>query len=126
MRRVKFKAVRVVGERRVSAYARGAYCLNYLKDSVVRAREETLGIAVFGRRSDAEKFCYRTVTKFNIIRVLPVGRGRTVEMVSQSTYMLDIFYSDIVKHHRIPRDPNLILMKPPRGTIFYPAVEVIE
>jgi len=124
MRRVKFKAVRVMGEQRFSAYARGTYRLNYLKDSVVRAREGTLGVAVFRRRSEAEMFCYKT--SFNIIRVLPVGRGRTVEMVSQSTYMLDIFYSAIGEHHGIPRGSNLILMKPPRGTIFYPAVEVLE
>ena len=126
MRKVKFKAVRMMGERRISAYAGGTYTLNYPKNSVVRSREGTFGIAVFGRKIDAEKFCHGT--NFDIIRVFPVGRGRTVEVVScnQSDHMLDIFYRCIAKYQGIPRDSDLIPLKPPRGTMFYPAVEVIE
>lgn len=126
MRRVKFKAVRIMGERRFSAYACGDYCLNYLKNSIVRARRGTIGIAVFGRKGEAKKFCEGT--NFEIIQVLPVGRGKTVKVISgkQSDNMLDFFYRCLERHQGIPRDSDFIPMAPPRGTMFYPAVEVLD
>jgi len=126
MRRAKYKAVRVMGHRRFSAYACGIYSLDYLKNSIVRARKGTLGIAVFGRKIDAEKFCQGT--NFEIIRVLPIGRGENVKAISnsQSDYMLDIFYRLLERFHGIPRGSDIIPMNPPRGTMFYPAVEVID
>jgi len=127
MRRVKFKVVRVIGEQRFSAYAQGDYSLQYTKNSIVRAREGTLGIAVFGRKEEAKTFCDR-MSFFKVVRVLPVGRGRTVKVISnnQSDRLLDIFYRYIAKYQGIPRSSILIPMAPPRGTMFYPAVEVLE
>jgi len=127
MRRVKFKVVRKIGERRFSAYVRGAYRLNYSKDAIVRAKEGALGVAVFGRKEEAKTFCDRR-SFFKIVRVLPVGRGRTVKVISnnQSDRLLDIFYRYIAKYQGIPRSSILIPMAPPRGTMFYPAVEVLE
>ena len=128
MRRIKFKAVRVIGKLRVSAFAKGYYYLDYPKGAIVRAREGTLGIAVFGRRSEAVKFCRVKFgnNSFEIVRVLPIGRGRNVKKVSrsQSAYMLDIFYG-AVQNTQLYSD-SFTSMLPPPGTIFYPAVEVIE
>jgi len=128
MRRVKFKAVRVIGKLRVSAFAEGNYNLDYPMGAIVRAREGTLGVAVFGRRSEAEKFCRTKFVNnsFEIVRVLPIGRGRTVRKVSrsQSAYMLDIFYGS-VQNIKLYSDSFTSMLSPP-GTIFYPAVEVLE
>ena len=127
MRRIKFKVVRTIGEQRISVYAQGSYNLYYPKDAIVRAREGTLGVAVFGRKIEAERFCSRCsgTDIFEIVRVLPIGRGKTVKNLSrsQSMYMLDIFYGS----KEINRSCyHLTLMEPPLGTMFYPAVEVLE
>ena len=88
MRRVKFKVVCIgyQGTRR-SAYAEGMYDLYYPKDEIVRAKEDTLGIAVFRTRKYAERFCSvrSTAIRLKIIRVRPVGRGKTVNTISRFT-----------------------------------------
>jgi len=124
MRKVKFKVVREIGERRVSAFAAGNYSLDYPKNSIVRTIEGTLGVAVFGRRSEAEKFCERRLF-LEIVRVLPIGRGRTVKKVSrhQNDSALDVFYGSKEKNSIYY---DFAPMSPPLGTMFYPAVKVIE
>jgi len=124
MRKVKFKVVRKDGVLRVSAFASGLYALKYPKNTIVRAMPGTLGVAVFRRRSEAKKFCEGRCF-FEIVRVLPIGRGRNVKEVcrDQSMYMLDMFYgSEEINSSCYDLTP----MAPPPGTIFYPAVEVLE
>jgi len=127
MRKVKFKVVRKIGERRVSAYAQGSYNLDYPKDAIVRAMGGTLGVAVFGRKIEAEIFCSRCsgMDLFEIVRVLPIERGKTVKKLSrsQSVYMLDIFYGAIEINRSCY---DLTPMVPPPGTMFYPALKVLE
>ena len=118
MRKVKFKVVFVdIGGRRHSAFASGKYNLDYSKNSVVKARKGTFGIAVFETRYQAESFQERL--PYKIIRVRPVGRGKAVKLVcgNQSEFELDNFYNK--------RLMSLTIL-PPLGTIFYPAVEVLE
>jgi len=126
MRRVKFKAVRVDhdGIRR-SIYAKGKYCLKYPKNTIVRAREGTLGVGVFKTRKQAEMFLKRYTifaTAVKIIRVRPVGRGNNVDILSHSilSISLDYFYKRINSLYKVNTT------NPPPGTIFYPAVEVLE
>jgi len=125
MRRVKFKVVSIDSEgKRHSAFTRGNYNLDYPENSIVRAREGTLGVAVFKTRRQAEMFLTgrRKLVVLRIIRVYPVGRGRNVKFVCDYPMesALDNFYN-------AEEDERLYIpMKPPPGTIFYPAVEVIE
>lgn len=122
MRRVKFKVVSIDYEgKRSSAFTRGNYSLDYPENSIVRARTGTLGVAVFKTRKQAEYFL-RTASRIvlRIIRVYPVGRGKTVKVVCDYPMecSLDNFYNE--------EERLYIPMAPPRGTIFYPAVEVLE
>jgi len=120
MRRVKFKVVRVdYHGRRHSIFARGGYSLEYPK-GIVRAIPGTLGVAVFGTRRQAENFLISSLDQ-KIIRVRPVGRGRSVEFVCDfpSEEYLDFFY----RHKHTIRKH---LTRTPLGTIFYSAVEVLE
>ena len=119
MRRVKFKMVYVDSRgRRHSAFASGKYNRNYSKGATVRAREGTLGVAVFKTKKQAEAFQGKIGTHYKIISVLPIGRKKTVEYIcnAQSERSLDFFYNEKL-------GANLV---PPPGTIFYPAVEVLE
>jgi len=123
MRRVKFKVVSVSHGRRYSAYAEGNYNLYYLKDEIVRAREGTLGIAVFRTRYFAERFCSERsmVNRLKIIRVRPVGRGKNVRIISRFTCP-----SSLNRFYERYRPYSIKTMNPPCGTMFYPAVEVLE
>ncbi len=125
MRRVRFKVVRVVRGRRISAFANGRYELEYSKGGRVRGKEGSFGIAVFGRRRDAESFCRSVNLKIlKIIRVLPIGRGKIVKYISrfQSDNMLDVFYGR-EKDAKLDHNSSFIS---PYGTIFYPEVEVLD
>ena len=117
MRKVKFKVVYVSnGGRRHSAFASGKYNLDYSKYSIVKARKGTFGIAVFETRYQAESFQERL--PYKVIRVRPIGRGKTVVRIcgSPSEHDLDSFYNKRL---------SASLISPP-GTMFYPAVEVLD
>ena len=122
MRKVKFKVVHVDYKGiKTSAYAQGSYSLCYSQGTIVRARRNTVGVAVFQTRRDAERFvsCFSGFRKLKIIRVRPVGRGKTVNIISHFTNP-DTLASFYIRVHSVET------RKPPPGTIFYPAVEVIE
>ena len=119
MRRIKFKVVYVSnGGKRYSVLAGGNYRLDYSENSIVRAREGTLGVAVFKTRKQADAF-HKGRPNQEIICVRPVGRGKTVKSVcgNQSEIELDNFYDK--------RLMSLTIL-PPLGSIFYPAVEVLD
>ena len=128
MRKVKFKVIAINGiisGRRFSAFAEGKYNLNYPKDSIVRAREGTLGVAVFETRKQADDF--RVSFDYQeIVRVRPIGRGKTVKYIASVSCEadLDIFYKYREKQAAFRR--YSIKREVPTGTIFYPAVEVLE
>jgi len=123
MRKVKFKVVDVYRGKRCSIYARGNYRLIYSKGRVVRARKGTLGVAVFETRYQAENFC--NSDPHNIIRVVPIGRGRTVDTISRDLdpSSFNDFYVCMKKGYYTF---DVETMKPPSGTVFYPAVKVLE
>lgn len=123
MRRVKFKVVSIYfNNERHSVYATGNYDLEYPKGSIVKAREETYGIAVFKTREQAVFFIMARRSKSHLIlRVCPIGQGKTIKSVctNPSEFSLDSFYC-------MSRTYDVAELPPPRGTIFYPAVEVLD
>jgi len=129
MRRIKFKVVNIECKgRRYSSFTRGSYKLEYPENTIVRAREETLGVAVFKTRKQAEIFVAKPHSylsfklPFKIIHVRPIGRGKNVKFVRDfpSEVGLGEFYS-------LKRPAQSCrLVRPPSGTIFYPAVEVLD
>jgi len=124
MRRVKFKVVSIDSEgKRHSAFTRGNYSLDYPENSIVRAREGTLGVAVFKTRIQAERFLRGALRHvLRIIRVYPVGRGKNVKFVCD--YPMELALNSFYNEEE--RECLYIPMKPPSGTIFYPAVELLE
>ena len=122
MRKVKFKVVHIETRGfRTSAYAEGDYSLDYPKGAIVRARVGTLGVAVFQTRQQARRFtqCFSGFRTLRVIRVRPVGSGKAIKVLSYftSAVSIDSFYQ---------KDSRVETRKPPPGTIFYPAVEVLD
>lgn len=124
MRKVRFKVV--ITNRRISYYAQGKYCKIYNKGETVTAEKHTIGIAVFKRKQNAEKFIDRHVVG-QIITVEPIGRGKTFSLVfgSQDEDSLNFFYHELSK---CPKFLDFAINRSitPKGTIFYPAVEVLD
>ena len=121
MGKVKFKVVRISGRgRRYSVFAEGDYELQYPKGSIVRAREESLGVSVFRTRKQAELFQDRYLL-LEIIRVRPIGRGKTVKYIctEPTEFQLGRFYS-------LCGSSSVRVSPVPSGTIFYPEVEVLD
>ena len=120
MRRVKFKVVRIYNGRRCSIFAEGSYHLEYPKGVIVRAREETCGVAVFRTKKQAEAF-RDNYLNLTIIHVRPVGRGRNVRSIctDPSENQLDAFYRE--RRQNVVSESDV-----PPGTIFYPAVRVLD
>lgn len=125
MRRVKFKLIRTSRRgRRHSIFAEGSYDLEYPKGAIVRAREETLGVSVFKTKKQAEVFQDRYFD-LTMIHVRTIGRGRTVRLVCTDPreIQLDIFYSNKPSYDGYSYVSE---SRVPPGTIFYPAVEVLD
>ena len=130
MRKIKFKVVMVDGLGcRTSYYAQGKYSKIYNKGEVVTAEKHTIGIAVFKTKQYAEKFQDRGYVG-QIIRVEPIGRGKTFSLIngSQGESSLDSFYQKLTKWPSYYDYFNFTTNKitPPEGTIFYPAVKVLD
>ena len=125
MRKVKFRLVIVDSKgRRHSIFARDSYDLEYPVGSIVRAREETLGVSVFKTKKQAEKFRGKYFEPhFKMIRVRPIGCGKVVKLIctNQNEIDLNVFY-----RRNLYRSIVEATQTPPPGTIFYPAVEVLD
>jgi len=133
---IRYKVVRKVSIEPFvgySCYATGDYQLTYSENTVVTAKEGTLGIGVFERRYQAKNFMQRefSANSCRILRVISIGRGKRYRFVceSQDTSNLDIFY----RRHR--GGLNALLenlfspvnsMSSPLGTIFYQQIKVLK
>lgn len=124
MRKTRFKVV--ITNRRISYYAQGKYCKIYNKGEIVTAEKHTIGIAVFKRKQNAEKFLDRHVVG-QIITVEPIGRGKTFDFVfgSQDEDSLDFFYRELLECPKF-LDFAISRTTTPKGTVFYPAVKVLD
>lgn len=106
------------------------YILSYGKDSIVEAKDDTLGVFCFKRKKDAEKF-KGTNGSQKIIRALPLSRGKvpksifrfyTIEQDYQSCIIYNIDYNNLPKNFY----NNESKMDIPNGTICYKKVKVLD
>ena len=122
MRRVKFKVIDIkFGSGRHSAFAKGKYELEYPVGTIVRCVEGTFGVSVFKTKRQAESFRSRR-TFLKVIRVCPIGRGKTIRILSSHISELGLKNFYIKKEYTSRGDGRIA----PSGTIFYPAVKVLD
>ncbi len=97
---------------------RKGYNLRYIQGGITTAREDTLGVFCFKTKKQAKNFL-KTVTAYEkrILRVLPIGRGKTPKYICGYGGLL-YFYSK--------KSCVSDMSSPPKGTICYPAVEVLR
>jgi len=131
---IRYKVIRIITIEPLvgcSCYATGKYQLKYKKNTIVTAKEGTLGIAVFEKRHQAEDFiekeCFGCSSR--IIRVSSIGHGKRYRFVcpEQDAPSLDNFY------HRHAKNLSALLkaailaphIQSPPGTIFYQQVKVL-
>lgn len=111
---------KVVSRSKKSMFARGKYSIDYdyAPGMVVSAPPDTIGIMVFGRKTDALHFAGTVLFPYHIVKVKPIGRGKKPEKVSWTIDEkgLDAFYQ---------ATDDSVGTCPPKGTICYPAVEVV-
>jgi hypothetical protein len=125
MRKVKYKVIKK--HNRVSAIVDGnsKYAIEYTPNQDVYALENTDGIFVFTVKRAAERWIYNERTRYlypdlTIIRVIPIGRGKTLCYVSSdmSSRGLDSYYMHGFLH-AFPANP-------PSNTMVYPGVHVLN
>lgn len=96
---------------------RSGFSWKYLKDTVVTADPQTPGIFTFKTKAEARNFMwYQT---WLILKVQPIGKGTVPKLISHNTDKRSLirFFKEL---------SGRIRMKPPRGTICYPAVKVLD
>ena len=100
-----------------------AYRITYTDTGVITAPRGTLGIFCFNSIHDVRmwtKSCnYWTVHIPKLLRVLPIGPGRTPKYIADifMNVSLSTFYDKNYEHS---------FFGPPEGTICYPAVIVLD
>jgi len=89
----------------------------YHKGTIVKATENTLGIMTFETDTYAKHFAQDT--GLIILKVKPIGKGSRPKGVAfgLNEKTIDLFYS---------RNMLELEVEPPKGTICYPAVEMLE
>ena len=103
----------------------------YTKGTVVKAYPGSVGIFTFKTRKDAEEFIYREATideDFIILRVKPIGRGKKPDKIL--AWAISILGNYNFLEGYFNGEFSLLesedLMEPYKGTICYPAVEVLD
>ncbi len=121
---------KVVKQNRISAMVNGnsKYALHYNDGEDVYAREDTLGVIVFGTLKDAnawvwvwnESNWYRDKKDLIILEVLPLGRGKNIISLSAEpfTEALDKFY-------RRKLYQGWLTQESPEGSMAFPGVYVV-
>ena len=93
----------------------------YEKGTIVRSDPNTLGIFCFETEEDAIRF---SSDNDRILKVKPIGRKKKPSIIldwqSLCKEYLDKFYSNR------KRSKSILYTFPPKGTVCYPAVEVLE
>ena len=135
MRKAKFKAIDA-RTRRSTNWVIGVrieetrrqritkYILTYKKNKIVKAPDGSHGIFVFDTEEQARKFCDREgILRFvKIVKVTPMGRGKRPKRILQGAgdwwSKIKNFYEGKISNDKIT--------SPPKGSICYPAVKVLE
>ena len=98
---------------------RSRFGRNYLKDTIVKAEPNTLGIFTFNSKINAEEFKEdQNFLGLRILKVKGIGKPNKSPRISGrlSSTSLTTFY----------KDSDSYTFSSPTGTICYPAVEVLE
>ncbi|MHA1701000.1 MAG: hypothetical protein ACTSWK_01905 [Promethearchaeota archaeon] len=125
----KYKVVKKRNNTSCIIKANSDLCLIYDKDTTVYALEKTLGIMVFKTKYAAENWieAWERGGSWKIKRVIPIGRGKTPNVISSSTTkkILTIFYTFFERNelHNLNRSYK---NEPIYGTICYPGVFVVD
>lgn len=98
-------------------HPKSRFCHKYLKGKTITANPETLGIFTFKTKGEARNFIWHHT--WLILRVEPIGKGETPKLISHNTDQRSLirFFKNLT---------SMIRMKPPKGTICYPAVKVLD
>ena len=134
---------KVTKDDRTSPHAEGKYYKEYLKNTIVKANKNTLGLMTFKTKEQAATWANRSVIRTRILKVRPIGRGKVPIVLANRDYF-NLFYKHkrtlnskkIAKLLRLKGDGrrfdyrigdrDIILWPVPEGTVCYPAVEVLE
>jgi len=124
---VKYKVVAIGRTGKMhSVYAKGEYCLEYARGKITHAPKETWGISVFETERDAQKFIvyYGLYSRqMEVVKVKTFGRGiRRKCIANPDDYSIIKRWWDYKRKR--PKDIDWVRL--PLGTVFYPAVEVLE
>lgn len=116
---IRYKVVKY--HDRTSAFATGDYEITYYKGKIISKPEGSLGIFVFKTLKEAVDFddfycCFDS----RILKVRTFGRGKTPKKIAGGMLRdtINWFYND----------PNVKFQRkiPPRGTVCYDKIEVLE
>lgn len=126
----KWKAV--CRDNRASCFAGGKYCKFYHKDTIVEAEPGTLGLMVFDTKKDALDFSRHTSCEKGghlILEVQPIGKGKRPMKIC--SHFLEDRVDNYYAHQKLSffeRRKSILrvdTIRPPKGTICYPAVKVL-
>ena len=101
-----------------------SFYLKYKKGAHVKAPKGSLGIMLFNTRARAEKFISRPLCR-KIKRVLPIGEATVPFDVSRWPSRAELI-SKFNKMTLKERAYSVACTMPPRGTVCYPEVIVVD
>lgn len=111
---------------RASVYAQGIYQLKYVKGTVVTGLPKTLGIMVFDTYGNAEEFMgvLWSIADIKIVKVRTIGKGTRPKYLSMriNEESIRAFYTPGL----FGIDEWCPIAGIAKGTMCYPAVEVLE
>lgn len=121
--KVKYKVVKRKTRTSAILHGNSKYAKRYPKGESVYAGTNTMGILIFktlkAARFWANQWIYYTNSDLIILKVIPLGRGKTVKFISidLSTEGLDNFYNN---------DEYSSMGSAPNDTMAYPGVQVLD
>ena len=107
------------------------YIKYYRKGETVKANKGTLGIFVFKTKKQANNFIKNrrdNEGSYFILKVKSIGKGESPKFVCGCPLLLMLIWDTskyLNQFYKYGEKSNL-QMKPPEGTICYPAVKVLE
>jgi len=114
---IRYKVVQ--SSNRNSSHATGRYKRIYTENSIVNSEPGSLGIMCFDTRKHAVDWLDGK-TEYMIIRVKTFGRGKRFKNISWSPSQCAI--NGFLEHRR-----SIAFVRiPPKGTICYPTVRVLD
>ena len=128
-KRYKYKVVKAGNNTSFVVGDGNMFALEYIEGEITEGVKGSIGVMVFNKLSQAEHFIqkqrhhiYRSTAK--ILRVIPIGRGKTVNKVS--LYVDEKGLSDYYRYYYKLNPNHTSAWEAPDGTMCYPAVFVVK